>query len=614
MIETMSDVHTHPQPTVGGEAASSGEKMQPKRKGARHRPDRYSPPVSSDLGHELSFIKMASKQRPDALDSSSSPSTVSKAESSASKPRSTCNPLPSWLTKTFISLSRKHPLRLLLPSNLRGPDTPRKPSKEISDSLLSPEERSAESGHVDDETFAFVAPDAGDDENSTHRVVNPHEGSLSLDVGYSHHSPFETQSRLLHTWDLSRRPSTSTVVAAPMHTRSNSPVPGFPASLFLHPIASSSIEHPSNCYSADIESSSSPTLYHMELPADLVDDNGLKPFSTPGPASTIGSATITTPLDTSRGYMCMQDELECVGNLEKDRNNIQSNAELIEDYEIDSNESIQQSLPELAEDPLLSTLYSTPDPRYYASTAVHFDSPTEDPLRSDSSSIGYEINHAELDFRWTPFDRKGLTVSAIPARPSFAPEMPQEPDVPRTPLNYAQRQQNARSVERPAINSQPLPVLPGSSSSPLPVSPSPFRFAPPSQNISLSQEYASQIPKVSLDYDHDRHMDIKRCYTVTPPLKKPFAVPGVYISPLANSRSQTPNGAASEDDFPCEKVASQVLLRKRSESQDTNHFSEIQNPRTTTGANAEEEMYSALPRTSVSDDSIESWSAGIPQR
>ncbi|KAF4620547.1 hypothetical protein D9613_000664 [Agrocybe pediades] len=114
MIQTMSVVHSSPRSS----STPSGARASARRNPSRICSAREDCTPPSALASDLSFIKMPSKSGAN-LDQENEPTNAREAASKASTVASD-KPLPSWLANTFRTLSEKHPLRLLLPPNLRS--------------------------------------------------------------------------------------------------------------------------------------------------------------------------------------------------------------------------------------------------------------------------------------------------------------------------------------------------------------------------------------------------------------------------------------------------------------------------------------------------------------
>ncbi|KAF8161067.1 hypothetical protein B0H34DRAFT_806439 [Crassisporium funariophilum] len=510
MVETMSVVHTNRRSRESRRSGSHDATRSHRSNSSMI--NAYSPPEPTNVGSELSFIKMGASVAIPAVDQDarpSSPSSNSKAFLVSGTSR-TCKTLPSWLANTFMTLSKKHPLRLLLP-------------KDTTENVIA--------AQSDDDAPAAVAglysylPEA-----------QMHPSSPNLRKIQKLDEP------LFHPTTLSERPlfpqfsdtmdNANSSALSPTTFLSLNRGPGS----LLGPAASchttAQVAHDDDDF---LTSSTGPPL----------------PFSTLGPGSLLGSTVLSnTIFSTSSPKTCSSPTQYCsethfspdlhplvpyapaytsdyaYSAKALDRDNFYENL-TTDEFNLDLR------LAEPACDPVLVDIYSTPGPDYCAPRPIYFDSPSHDPMSSDPMQPGFEIDYSDLDFRWEPFHLKKIAVPGVVQPTAFARDMsitcnappPPQPETTASPvkpgrkpsIEYSGIKENvAHKHTSQAYASPPMPA----------VSPSPFRFTlPPGGDdaTSVNPESMEQPNKLSAP-------------------KKPlcFAVPGIYISPLRESQ-KTPS-------------------------------------------------------------------------
>lgn len=278
------------------------------------------------------------------------------------------------------------------------------------------------------------------------------------------------------------------------------------------------------------------------------------PFSTPGPGSLLSSAAETDTTVTRLAPVCSSPTIyasdsyteknsdhaeQPTADFYSNTDNFIEFQECYTDNTEDSDNSIPLS-PHLECNPLFSNIFATPGPGYCPPLALHFDFPTEDPLSfNSSSSPGYQISYDDIDFQWRAFDLGKLTVPNMSNHAAFAfgasdreavitTDDQMDIDNVRTKIFEMQRSQWPQT---PVSLNLPL-------SSPVPpASPSPFRFVAPLETGTDRQPQNSSIAPGLQEQGQQS----------TTPKKSAFApVPGIYISPLHPSPEQTQSSKSKE--------------------------------------------------------------------
>jgi hypothetical protein len=267
------------------------------------------------------------------------------------------------------------------------------------------------------------------------------------------------------------------------------------------------------------------------------------PFSRPGPGSLLSSAAETDTTATRLAPVCSSPTIyasdsytEKNSNLAEkptadfysDTDNFIEFQECHTDNTEDSDNSIPLS-PHLECNPLFSNIFATPGPGYCPPLALHFDFPTEDPLSSGpSSSPGYQISYDDIDFQWRAFDRGKLTVPSMPNHAAFAFGASNRQAVITTDDQMDTDNVRTEKFEMQRLQSPVFKNLPPSSPVP-PATPCPFRFvAPLGTGTDLQPQKFSIVPGIQEQEQHP-----------ATPIKPAFApMPGIYISPLHPSPEQ----------------------------------------------------------------------------
>ncbi|KAJ3882123.1 hypothetical protein F5051DRAFT_470012 [Lentinula edodes] len=501
MVETMNATYRSPkkrQRTRSSSVSSYGVPQTPV--------DVYEGLQVGALGRDFSVIKMRNDSRMDLETEDEDASQVSQITQCIA-------PLPGWLSETFTTLTKKHPLRLLLPSSMRDSNA-ESASQDASapggpDDLFAfrPPPTPAGSSHVLQSPIAFRAP-----RNSTEISIPAHFASSTSQFGL-----FSTPG-----------PASSIVQPSPPNSFVSSAAysqdqPYNPARVILPPAQHHDNEYllPDNreyVSAASNEFSMEPMNHPASsfAPASsfLVPSQQF-PYSDPAAGNyveqhfdaniPIHASTPTSMLPTINLGPCSPTDRSIYH---------ENNLDAASDDDIDLHSE-------------LTNAFTDPGSAYISSHPLYFDAPTDDPS-SDPPDPAYEIDYATLNFQWTPFDRKitGSLEYKHPIRPITHYILEQEPSVTEDlgslppssdqisgddsnfsnsvlhsgktgsdrelPLATSSdppmvddhsldttHNATARVKERTiSIESQPAVDLP---------SPSPFRFTPPSQIPSFSQ-------------------------------------------------------------------------------------------------------------------------------
>ncbi|KJA19945.1 hypothetical protein HYPSUDRAFT_43841 [Hypholoma sublateritium FD-334 SS-4] len=344
----------------------------------------------------------------------------------------TCGSLPSWLATTFMSLARKHPLRLLLPADLAETSISKSDKRQ-----KSKEPKYEEVPATSDGIFAFKVPERIVDDmeppNAKENII-AHQSLLS-----QNHTPIRNDAYIDY----------------PIPEYSSAPLP------FSTPGPGShlgSTTDTTTVGSFATHASSSPTLYATDYYAQ--ETTRFEPH---------------TPIYYT-------DET----HKPTDYHSYAENT--------DSSDDSNMLLTDVVDNPLFMDIFANPGPVYSfcAPTPLHFDSPTEDPLTSSPSSAGHDISQGEIDFQWKPFDLRKLPVPSMPERAAFAYGPSEREALGAT--GQVDLVDAIRICDHTARKASPLAIVP--SPSPVaPISPSPFRFAPPPEESDdyLSQNHLVQV-------------------------------------------------------------------------------------------------------------------------
>ncbi|KDR75923.1 hypothetical protein GALMADRAFT_515931 [Galerina marginata CBS 339.88] len=392
-----------------------------------------------------------------------------------------------------MSLTRKHPLRLLLPPAMRS-----SPSENciIHESDIEIETQVAEHPRMEYRQGAIIPEDGVFD------VFGPngHKRSTSRSLQPSGYRPSVSNSSLVEDADA---PYTD-ISPAPLPFSRSPSGPGCCPSI----LTKFSLENSNAAY---IDDSSGHFSLHP-------------PFSTPGPglSSLLGSSADSTTAfsrfvpspktNSSPTYYSDSNSRSLDPHVLDSSSDSGHFADILEPNADCTNDSESDPLPpDIVSNPLFSGIYATPGPRYCLSRPVYFGSPTEDPLVSgEQSDFG---PYDDIDFQWKPFDRKQLVVPAISKRMSFACPTDETP-------NSAFRIHQDVNILSTRPKTSERSMLPKQSLSVPPVSPSPFRFSPPPEAFGDQKG----VPEPQ---------EASQRSTILTAANPAFApVPGIYISPL----------------------------------------------------------------------------------
>ncbi|KAJ3866564.1 hypothetical protein EV359DRAFT_62205 [Lentinula novae-zelandiae] len=402
MVETMNATYRSPkkrQRTRSSSVSSYGVPQTPV--------DVYEGLQVGALGQDFSVIKMRNDSHMDL-------ETEDEDTSQVSQNTRCIAPLPGWLSETFTTLTKKHPLRLLLPSSMRDSNA-HSASHDASapggpDDLFAfrPPPTPTRSSHVLQSPIAFRAP-----RSSTEISIPAHFASPMSQFGL-----FSTPG-----------PASSIIQPSPPNSFMSSAAysqdqPYSPASVILPPA-----QHHDNEY---------PLIDNREYVSVASNEISMEPMNPPAssfaPASSFldpslpyndaaagnyveqyFNATIPIRASTPTSMLPTMYLGPCSPN---DRPNYhENNFDAASDDDIDLH-------------PELTNAFTDPGPAYISSRPLYFDAPTDDPP-SDPSDPACEIDYATLNFQWTPFDRKitGPLEYKHPIRPITHYILEQEPSV-----------------------------------------------------------------------------------------------------------------------------------------------------------------------------------------
>ncbi|KAJ3777841.1 hypothetical protein FB446DRAFT_715845 [Lentinula raphanica] len=538
MVEAMNITYRSPkerQRTRSSSVSSYGVPQTPV--------DAYAGLQAGALGQDFSVIKLG--PRTDLEVEDEEPSQVSQDAQ--------CTvPLPGWLSETFTTLAKKHPLRLLLPSSMRS---------------VSAEVRDGQTSNESQAVFAFSPPPI------------PAQPSNALQ------SPIAFRARTVPEISAPARLETSPPLRfEPFST------PG-PASSIRQPspskpFASTNLFSEVQPYSTGSYGLPSPQQAHVhdsqeidkveflsEISNRLSSEQMNLPISSIALAPSMLTSTRQDPYfnTASRNYdehevdaqfppssalaqfsrpsiLAQQPYLPVINQDFEDSQDLGVKFNQSEHF-LDAQPSVlsrTSTLPEMPCFPLahiesefpeesnhnneLTNAFTTPGPAYISSRPVYYDTPTDDPS-SDPPDPSYQIDQADIDFQWTPFDRKvtkpfehdHFNKPLLPIIPE--PETGQDiEDLASLPPSSDQPTAEDSNPSISALRSKTgsdheLPLASSSSDSPVvneetgpqgdrrnivahsverklsvdrllpeaPPSPGPFRFIPPSRSPSLAQ-------------------------------------------------------------------------------------------------------------------------------
>ncbi|KAG7449551.1 uncharacterized protein BT62DRAFT_591263 [Guyanagaster necrorhizus] len=344
--------------------------------------DAYDTLQSRRLGKDFAVIKMKQRLVSQGEGEREDASTLYPENSTNHR---SAEILPGWLSDAFLSLHETHPLRLLLPSSTE------QPLVVMSSGLTEPNGHDTISLCDEESPFAFSALEV--------ERVEPHATTFSYSDGPTV-SPKLSQINDIHS--LSFIPFTR-------------PGPASQVS-FLHPssfVARTQTpsptplkQHPSMCHhdfplSAELCDNFT-VICHTSQPAeDMVSTPEHAHIrNPPASASQLSHNSLASPYSQHMPAPCSDIP---IADYCKSSDDIKQDEAPISDVYLHGREGIDMSR--------FQNIFSTPGPGYLVSRPVYFDPPAEGP---DSSSVpAFEINYdmecAELDFQWRPYDRSGTT-------------------------------------------------------------------------------------------------------------------------------------------------------------------------------------------------------------
>ncbi|KAK0195546.1 hypothetical protein F5146DRAFT_1026020 [Armillaria mellea] len=232
-------------------------------------------------------------------------------------------------------------------------------------------------------------------------------------------------------------------------------------------------------------------------------------------------------------------------------------------------------------------IFSTPGPGYLVSRPIYFDSPAESSGSSDpASEIKYDIECAELDFQWKPYNRSRTSEPQNVSVPSEIPAVYLSDDGPGVGMTEGLEQHTpaggcADNANKSTwTSSYPQTSTPRRYSS----SPGPFRFTLPPEAHQTSRPLPTS-PPATMEEDERQILSKEEHLPVFAP------APGIYLSPLQCSRSPSVSVTSVED-----KKLSLIERLDKLSSKTSNEFSTT---------NIDESGYVLGSQSST--DSIESW-------
>ncbi|KAK0504631.1 hypothetical protein EDD18DRAFT_1125746 [Armillaria luteobubalina] len=356
--------------------------------------DAYDTLQSGRLGKDFAVLKM---KRGTVFQREEDTSEIYQENSSNHRSAT----LPNWLSDAFLSLDQAHPLRLLLPSSMDHPSV-------LRSSVLTDPNCDLRYHSDQESPFAFSALEADG--------MEVHATALSYSDG-SNNLPELSQANDLQS--LSFIPFTKPGPTSQVSLHS----PLIPRVLTLSPSLPPQQRPDSSCYDAarlcsyhSPDSSSRSRLLEIDssdqpFPAELHDNFTIN-YNNPQPTP----AMVPPPRHTYFRHVprsASQHSHDCLASPYSQHILTPCSDIPITDY---SSGEVQQ---DEASDPHVflprregvdmsrfQNIFSTPGPGYLVSRPVYFDSPAESSGSSDpASEIKYDIECADLDFQWKPYDR-----------------------------------------------------------------------------------------------------------------------------------------------------------------------------------------------------------------
>ncbi|KAE9411560.1 hypothetical protein BT96DRAFT_1011351 [Gymnopus androsaceus JB14] len=325
------------------------------------------------LGQGFSVIKMRNgfNSDLDVEDEDASQNTRLRSRCSA--------PLPVWLSETFSTLTKKHPLRRLLPSSSWNKNTE--------------SSQNASPRHDSEDIFAFRPP------------PSPQKAAPVLQSPVAFHTyPCEMAFSTNHTSPSSHLGLFSTPGPASSICQPSPHKSYVPMSTSFSPLQPNQNERPARDYDnemidnaflapnkpllnfAPASSLLAPPAYSATPPEGYADQDSYINVGSPAPFSNRPTSLLVRLCKYDGGNPAIPDLP--MSSLPR--------------YTPDNNGS---SLDAVLHNPFgIPNAYSTPGPAYVSSRPVYFDNPAYDPP-SDPPDPAYELDHGVLDFQWKPFNR-----------------------------------------------------------------------------------------------------------------------------------------------------------------------------------------------------------------
>ncbi|PBK74403.1 hypothetical protein ARMSODRAFT_1001274 [Armillaria solidipes] len=445
--------------------------------------------------------------------------------------------LPSWLSEAFLSLDETHPLRLLLPSSMDQ-------SSVVMSSVLADPNRDLRYHSEEESPFAFSALEADGMER--------HATALSYSDG-SNALPKSSQVNDLHSLSFIpfTRPGPASHVSLPS--------PFVPRVLTLSPPPPPQ-QHPNpSCHDA-----ARPRSYHSPDPSSRSQLFETDSLDQPLPAELRDNFTINCHNPQPTPAMVPPPRHAHFGNVPRSASQHSHNCLAspysqhiltpcsdipITDYSSDEVQQDEAPVPHVClprregiDMSRFQNIFSTPGPGYLVSRPVYFDSPAESSSSSDPAlEIKYDIECAELDFQWKPYDRSRTSEPQTVCVPSDSSADHLSDDGPEVGVTEGLGQHtpaggcadNANKLTW--TSSYPQTSTPRRYDS----SPGPFRFTLPPEAHQMLRPLPTSPPATTED---ERQILSKEDHL---PVFAP--APGIYLSPLQCSRSSSVSVTSVED-------------------------------------------------------------------
>ncbi|KAK0485937.1 hypothetical protein IW261DRAFT_762180 [Armillaria novae-zelandiae] len=483
--------------------------------------DAYDTLQSGRLGRDFAILKM---KRGTVFQREEETSGIYQENPSNHRSAKT---LPDWLSDAFLSLDETHPLRLLLPSSMDQPST-------VMSSCLTDPNFDLRYHSDEESPFAFSALEADG--------MEVYATALSYSDGYN---TLSESSQANGLQSLSFTPFTK-----PGPTPQVSlPSPLIPRALILSPPPPPQQRPKLSCHdTARLRSYHSPDpssrsqLFEIDssdqpLPAELRDNftiNCHSPQPTPAVVPLPRHAYFR---DVPRS--ASQHSHSCLDSPYSQHILTPCSDIPITDYSSDEVEQDEAPVPHVClprregiDMSRFQNIFSTPGPGYLVSRPVYFDSPAESSGSSDpASEIKYDIECAELDFQWKPYDRSRTFKPQTVCVPSKSPTDQLSDDGSEAGVTEGLGQHTpggraGNANKSTWTSSYPQTSTPRRYSS----SPGPFRFTLPPEARQTSRPL-SMSPSATTEKDERQILSKEEHLPAFDP------APGIYLSPLQCSRS-----------------------------------------------------------------------------